>query len=98
MIEKRSKPSSVNKVAAMEVHKANSTTIKTSLTRVTPSTVLVKGPRARISLIMAMADDGARAARMVAPSRLAAILASALKPAMKGMKSSSRKIALPQMI
>ena len=56
----------------MDVLMAKSTTIKTSLTRVTPRTVLVKGPRARISLMMAMAEEGERAANIVPPSSAAA--------------------------
>ena len=50
---------------AMEKQMANNIITNTSISTVTPSTVLVKGPFARISFITAMADDGDLATKIV---------------------------------
>ena len=63
-------------INAFEMDKqiANSIITKTSLSTVTPITVLVNGPFALISLITAIADEGDRATNIVANNTATAIL------------------------
>ncbi len=63
-----------------------------SLTTVTPRAVWVKGPRARSSLIMAMADAGDRAMAMVPASMEMEILAASFISWAKGINSSRRNM------
>ena len=62
----------------------------TSMVTVTPSTMRVKGPLARSSLMTAMADEGERATIIAAAIRAMARRAGAGSVAMKGIAPANR--------
>ncbi len=78
-----SKSKSLTKILAKEKFMANKMMTRKSLTTVTPIAVWVNGPLARISLIIAMAEEGDRATKMVAVNIATAIFASELIPFIK---------------
>ncbi len=77
---------SSNSARAIDLFVANIMITTTSMITVTPKTNWVKGPLARSSLIIAMADEGDRATKMVPVMMDTAIWLVAERSRRKGMK------------